>query len=231
MWNRTEAKGYRNRPLFPRIAARDIIASLKLIDGDAVWGDQRKIELPTSGCRNGVASAPLDLKQPCLKKVKGGFPKMRTILTKGLIALAITTVAALGADNTIGTWKLNVAKSTYTPAPMPVKSLTITREASDGGVKVTTTGERTNGPINATYMAKYDGTEVKVTGSNLTYDTIAIKQVNANTLTDERKKTGGSYKVTGRTVVSNGGKTMTTTTKGTNADGKDFTSVLVFDKQ
>ena len=41
-----------------------------------------------------------------------------------------------------------------------------------------------------------------------------------NTLTDERKKTGGPYKATGRTVVSNGGKTMTTTTKGTNADGK-----------
>jgi hypothetical protein len=156
---------------------------------------------------------------------------MRTILTTALIALAITTVAAFGADNTLGTWKLDVAKSKYTPAPMPVKSLTVTREASDGGVKVTTTGERTNGPINATYTAKYDGTEVKVTGSNLTYDTIAIKQVNANTLTDERKKTGGSYKVTGRTVVSNGGKTMTTTTKGTNADGKEFTSVLVFDKQ
>jgi hypothetical protein len=156
---------------------------------------------------------------------------MRTLLTKAIVALAITTVAALAADNTIGTWKLDVAKSKYTPAPMPVKSLTITREASDGGVKVTTTGERTNGPINATYTAKYDGTEVKVTGSNLTYDMIAIKQVNANTLTDERKKTGGSYKVTGRTVVSNGGKTMTTTTKGTNADGKEFTSVLVFDKQ
>ena len=70
----------------------------------------------------------------------------------------------------------------------------------------------------------------KVTG-NSQYDTIAIKQVNANTLTDERKKTGGSYKATGRTVVSNGGKTMTTTTKGTNADGKEFTQVLVFDKQ
>ena len=41
--------------LFPRIAARDIIAALKLIDGDAVWGDQRKFELPTSGVSNGVA--------------------------------------------------------------------------------------------------------------------------------------------------------------------------------
>jgi len=156
---------------------------------------------------------------------------MKAILTKAVVALAISTIAAFGADNTIGTWKLNVANSKYTGAAMPVKSLTVTREASDGGVKQTVTGERADGPINATYTAKYDGTEVKVTGSNLTYDTIAIKQVNANTLTDERKKTGGPYKATGRTVVSNGGKTMTTTTKGTAADGKEFTQILVFDKQ
>jgi hypothetical protein len=114
---------------------------------------------------------------------------------------------------------------------MPIKSLTVTREASDGGVKQTVTGERADGmAANSSYTAKYDGKDVPVTG-NAPYDTIAIKQVNANTLTDERKKTGGSYKVTGRTVVSNGGKTMTTTTKGTNADGKEFTQILVLDKQ
>jgi hypothetical protein len=52
---------------------------------------------------------------------KGGW-QMRTILAKALVALAITTVAALGADNTIGTWKLNVEKSKYTPAPIPSKA-------------------------------------------------------------------------------------------------------------
>lgn len=156
---------------------------------------------------------------------------MRTIRTTALIAVAITTVAAFGADNTLGTWKVDVAKSKYTPAPMPIKSLNVTREASDGGVKQTTTGERTDGTkIDASYTAKYDGKEVPVSG-NSQYDTIAITQVNANTLTDERKKTGGKYKATGRTVVSNGGKTMTSTTKGTNADGKAFTQVLVLDKQ
>jgi hypothetical protein len=156
---------------------------------------------------------------------------MRTILTKGLIALAITTTAALGADNSIGTWKLNAEKSTYTPAPMPVKSLDVTREASDGGVKVTTTGEQANGtPINASYTAKYDGVDVQITG-NAPYDTISIKQINANTLTDARKKTGGPYHATSRTVISNGGKTMTTTTKGTNGEGKEFTSIFVFEKQ
>ena len=156
---------------------------------------------------------------------------MRRLFTTAFIALAITTVAAFGADNTLGTWKLNVAKSKYTPAPMPVKSLTVTREASDGGVKQTVTGERADGTAaSGSYTAKYDGKEVQVTG-NSPYDTIAIKQVNANTLTEERKKAGGSYKATSRMVVSNGGKTLTTTTKGTNADGKEFTSTFVFEKQ
>jgi hypothetical protein len=156
---------------------------------------------------------------------------MRTILTSALVAFAISGVAALAADNTLGTWKLNVAKSKYTPAPLPIKSLTVMREASDGGVKQTTTGERSDGTkVNASYTAKYDGKDVQVTG-NSQYDTIAIKQVNADTLTDERKKTGGPYKATGRTVISKDGKTMTTTTKGTNADGKEFTQTLVLDKQ
>jgi hypothetical protein len=157
--------------------------------------------------------------------------QMRTILTKALIALAITTVAAFGADNTLGTWKLDVAQSKYTPAPFPLKSLTVTREAADGGVKVTITGEQADGTaINATYTTKYDGKGVQVTG-NSPYDTIAVKQVNDNTLTDTRNQTVGRYHGTSSTVVSNGGKTMTTTTKGTNADGKEFNFVYVLDKQ
>ena len=34
---------------------------------------------------------------------------MRTTLTRLMMGLAITTLAVLGADNTIGTWKLNMA--------------------------------------------------------------------------------------------------------------------------
>jgi len=156
---------------------------------------------------------------------------MRHVFGKTLLVLAVTTLTAFGADNTLGTWKLNVEKSKYTPPPMPVKSLTITREAADGGVKVTVTGEQANGTaINSMYTAKYDGKEVHTSG-NSPYDMIALKQVNANSYTDERQKMGGPYKASGHTVISNGGKTMTTTTKGTNGEGKQFTSIFVFDKQ
>ena len=156
---------------------------------------------------------------------------MRNSLIKAFTVLTLTAAVALAADNTIGTWKLNAEKSKYAGAPMPVKSLTLIREASDGGVKQTTTGEQTDGTaIKAGYTAKYDGKDVQVTG-NSPYDTIAIKQVNANTLTDTRKKTDGKYQATSRIVVSNGGKTMTATTTGVNADGKEFTGVFVYDKQ
>ena len=157
---------------------------------------------------------------------------MRTFFTTMFVFSTITAIAAFAADNTLGTWKLNVGKSTLTSTPPPLKQLTTVREASGEGVKVTNTGERADGTkVDTNYVAKYDGTAATVSGTNTLYDTIAIKQVNANTLTDERKKTGGPYHATGRTVISNGGKTMTVTTKGTNVDGKALASTLVFDKQ
>src|SRR5450432_1790058 len=154
---------------------------------------------------------------------------MRSILTKLILGMAITAIGAFAADNTLGTWKLNMAKSKFSPAA-PVKSLTSTREASDGGVKLTSTGERADGtPINASYTAKYDGKEYPVTGSP--YDTVAIKQVNANTFTFTQKKNGGKYNVSGRSVVSKDGKTATSTLKGTNAEGQAYSATMVYDKQ
>ena len=157
---------------------------------------------------------------------------MRRMFSRAMVVLAISTIAALGADNSIGTWKLNSAKSKYTPAPMPVKSLTSVREAAPGGVKVANTGERTDGTaINATYTAKYDGSATAVTGTGSPYDSISVKQVNANTLTYEAKQTNGKYHASGRTVISSDGKTMTTTAKGTDTNGAAMSLTLVYDKQ
>jgi hypothetical protein len=150
-----------------------------------------------------------------------------------LVVLAITTTsAALGPDNSLGTWKANVTASKYSPAPWPVKSLTVVREAVPGGVKVTNSGERRDGTaINTSYVANYDGTPGSVTGQGAPYDTISIKQVDANTFTYEAKNTTKKYHASGRTVISSDGKTMTTTAKGMDADGNAMTMKLVYDKQ
>ena len=134
-----------------------------------------------------------------------------------------------GADNTLGTWKRNIDKSKSTGG-RALKSLTTVREAAEGGVKATSTGEYTDGtPINSSYTAKYDGKEYPVTGAP--WDTISVKQIDTNTLTTELKKTGGKFHTKGRTVVSKDGKTMTVTSKGTGEDGKPLTTTIVYDKQ
>ena len=154
---------------------------------------------------------------------------MQSILAKLVIGLSITTIGIFGADNSLGTWKRNIDKSTGS-GPRTVKSLTTVREASEGGVKVTTTGENMDGtPINSSYTAKYNGKDNPVTGAP--WDTISIKQINANTFTSEVKKTGGKYHSKGKTVISNDGKTMTLTSKGTNAEGKPTTATIVSEKQ
>jgi len=156
---------------------------------------------------------------------------MRTsTLLRPLLLGTICALAVLGADNSLGTWKLNVAKSTFSLAPLPVRSLTTTRAAWNGGVKVMNTGELADGsPINSGYTAKYDGTESPVTGT--VWDTISVKQVDADTFTTETKKTGGSYHATAQVKVSGDGKTMTVTSKGTNAEGKPFSATYVYEKQ
>ena len=156
---------------------------------------------------------------------------MRKALTLTFAVVAAATMA-LAADNTLGTWKRNNAKSKGAPRVSPITNEIVTREAADGGAKITVKGERADGSkIDYVFNAKYDGTPVMVMGTGPAYDTVAIKQVNANTLTDTRTKKGTKYHVTARTVVSADGKTLTTTTKGTNADGKPITATAVFDKQ
>ena len=157
---------------------------------------------------------------------------MRKMFSRALVICAIATVAAFGADNSLGTWKVNLAKSQYTPAPIPLKKYMLTREAAPGGVKVTILGERTDGTIiNATYTAKFDGSPTAVEGSGSPYDTISVKQVNANTFTYEAKKTGGKYQSTGRFDVSKDRKTLTLSATGTDPEGIAMSLTLVSEKQ
>ena len=148
------------------------------------------------------------------------------------LALFATAAITFAADDTLGTWKYDTAKSKGAPGVSPISSLTVTREAIDGGVRITAKGARADGSkIDTVTNAKYDGKPVTVTGSGLNWDTVAIQLIDAKTLTEERSMQGGKYHTTARSVVSSDGKTMTTTTKGTGADGKPIATAAVFEKQ
>ena len=152
-------------------------------------------------------------------------------LVSSVIAILALSIAALAADNSLGTWKRNTAKSKTTSSSSRIKNSTMVREASGDSVKVTNTGVREDGTaVNWSYTAKYDGKEYPVTG-NAPFDTISMKQIDANTYTSVVSKKGGKYQTTGRTVISKDGKTSTLTAKGTDADGKPLTQTIVYDKE
>jgi hypothetical protein len=157
---------------------------------------------------------------------------MRKSLTVVLAVLVAAAVASAAADNTIGTWKFDAGKSIQAPGLSPIKTLTVVRKASAGGVETTIKGEREDGSkIDTSYTGKYDGKEITVTGAGLPYDTLALTQVDANTVTDHRMKKGTSYAGDGRFTVAKDGKTATLEVKGTGPDGKPFTTKSVYNKQ
>ena len=155
---------------------------------------------------------------------------MRRIAARLGIIAAITAIAAFAADSSLGTWKFNAAKSKST-ATNKLKSRTDTYEATpDGGVKLSRSEERADGTTySITYACKYDGKACPVTGGQ--FDTVSLKRIDANTTSYVAAKTGGKYHFTGKNVISKDGKTLTQTSKGSDATGKPVTVTYVFDKQ
>ena len=157
---------------------------------------------------------------------------MKRLSVAIVVAISVLAlgVVAFAADTNIGTWKLNLAKSKYSPGPAP-KSQTLKIEAwGTDGVKYTADGVGADGkPSHWAFQAKYDGKDNAFTG-NPDADTIAYKRIDANTVEGTTKVKG---KVTANTkaVVSADGKTRTLTQTGKNAEGKDVNNILVYDKQ
>ena len=109
-----------------------------------------------------------------------------TKLVFALLGFAATLVAA---DPTVGTWKLNTAKSKYSPGPTPT-SATITYEDTADGIKRTGENVLPDGTKTSfEYTAKYDGKDYPVTGSD-TIDMIALKRINDRTTEATLKKSG-----------------------------------------
>jgi hypothetical protein len=147
-----------------------------------------------------------------------------------VLATLLSGVLLAQGDPFVGTWKLNTAKSIYSPGPGP-RSLTRTFEAQGNGVKASTEGTAADGShIAYSYTENYDGKDNPISGTGAPADTIALKRINPNTIEVTEKK-AGKVLVTRRIVVSKDGKVLTATGKGTNANGQSASNVTVWDKQ
>ena len=144
-------------------------------------------------------------------------------------AVVLSSSVVLAAESWLGTWKLDAAKSKYTPGPGP-KSLTLKFEATPAGIRLTSDGVNAEGKaVQGGYVSKFDGADVPFEG-NPDADTAAAKKIDDNSYENIWKK-GGKVTLTAKVVVSKDGKTLTVTQTGTNSKGQAVNNTIVYNKQ
>lgn len=152
------------------------------------------------------------------------------------LVLSLSTAIAFAADTMSGTWKINIAKSKFSPGPAP-KSGTRTNTAVDGGMKVVTDGVDSEGKkTHNEYTVKFDGKDypekpmLDGKPNPDAADTISMKKIDDYNFETTTKKAGKVLTVT-RIAVSKDGKTTTATSTGKNAKGETVNNTIVADKQ
>jgi hypothetical protein len=147
-------------------------------------------------------------------------------------ALALpSTLRAQDFTPWFGTWKLNLEQSTYNSGSAPYRRSTFTmKPTADGGVEVIydMVGVR-GGLTHLEWTGKIDGRDYDVQGVE-EYITYAYSRVDDRTL-QIILKVDGNPVASSRVVLSTDGRSLTTTTSGTGAQGQKVTSVTVYYKQ
>jgi hypothetical protein len=171
-------------------------------------------------------------KETKMKLASSGISGLATsILAALVLAVGVSEAAFAQADPFVGTWKLNLAKSTYKPGPPP-KSVTLTGVAAGQGVQVTADAiSATGGETHTVFTIVYDGKFHPIAGSQVA-DANAAFRSDANTLEYAYTKDGSLVQV-GSYVFAADGRSLTIATKGTSvlAAGQRVDNVAVYDKQ
>ena len=148
----------------------------------------------------------------------------------GIAALiAATAASAQTTEPVMGTWKLDVAKSTYKPGPPP-KSSTLTIEPAGKGLKVAIDAVNADGtPLKWGFTTMRDGKEEAPVTGNPMFDVVTSTRTSENAGTNVYKK-GGKVVMTTKLAISSDGKVMTLTTTGTDPKGQATNNVSIYTK-
>jgi hypothetical protein len=156
--------------------------------------------------------------------------KPKTILILAVALVLAGTLLAQAQESLFGTWKVNAAKSKYSPGPAP-KSSIAKWEAFQGGVKLTVDVVPAEGETQHWESSgKFDSKDNPVKGNNPDGDSMAFSKIDARTYKGVTKK-GGKVTLTARIVVAADGKTRITTQTGTNGQGQTVNNTMFYEKQ
>jgi hypothetical protein len=149
--------------------------------------------------------------------------------TAAVLCCFSATMLMAAADPIIGTWKMNLAKSKFSPGPAP-KSVTSTYQMEgDWYVIKADAIDAAGQPVSRNNRYKIDGKEYKYEGPQGP-SMISLKRIDDHTTEAVQTFTGGNN-LTTRSVISKDGKIRTMTSSGTNAKGEKVNSVTVWERQ
>jgi hypothetical protein len=146
-----------------------------------------------------------------------------------VFATALPQAGLAQSNPWLGTWKLNLAKSTYALGQAPRSG---TFNFQGAGANLTNTAEGVDAAGNATRSVNphiYDGQPHPVTG-NPSADARSYTRVDPNTLITATMKAGKLVQVS-TLILSQDGRTITNTGRGIDTKGQPVNSVAVYDKQ
>jgi hypothetical protein len=138
-------------------------------------------------------------------------------------------LAAQSSDTSLGTWKLNVSKSTF-GSEAPPKGQTRIYTADPKGTHLVIEDEAADGKKTKTEITiSYDG-KVHPAAGNPDWDSAAATRVGPSETKADLYRNGKPVG-TLRRLVSDDGKTMTMNIRVTKASGTSETSLSVYDRQ
>ena len=178
-----------------------------------------------TGSHNKTANGPNTGRRKTLVKNLLSSVFLGALLTSGSAVVAAGSVA----DPAVGTWKLNLAKSTFAGIPAYKSQIrTYSRSGQDITLKMTTvSAEGKEATTQATY--KLNGKDYPSMG-NPDFDSLSGMQIDTNTVEFTLKRAGKPIGKIRRTV-SKDGQTLTINYEITNASGVQTGALTVFDRQ
>ena len=153
----------------------------------------------------------------------------RALACGTLLLIALTSIVALAQTPAfVGTWKLDTAKSKYSPGATPKSQIAVI-SAVDGGMKVVSDRVEADGQkVHFEWTAKFDGKDYPVTG-DASRDAVSVKKIDDYNIEITNKK-GGKVTTSIKAVYAKDGKSRVETVTGTNAQGQTVHNVTEWTK-
>jgi hypothetical protein len=168
-----------------------------------------------------------------MRNMKSPWQVLTIVFATALVAMSVGNLSAQGKDPLVGTWKLNVSKSTFA-GPTPQSSTRVFEDLGGGVMYVKNDGLGTQGNRTGNRIVfKRDGKEYPIAAlAQNAFVTIAFTVKSKKPFTaDYVTKADGKVTSTATETLSPDGKTYTVTAKNTNPQGQTVTNVTVYDKQ